>query len=96
MCIRDRGKETSTNSIASIFAWTRGILQRGKLDNTPEVVHFAESLEAATIATVDQDGVMTKDLALMLGKTDRASYVTTEEFIEAVERRLHQGFKSQS
>ncbi|ODV64436.1 NADP-dependent isocitrate dehydrogenase [Ascoidea rubescens DSM 1968] len=82
------GEETSTNSIASIFAWTRGIIQRGKLDETPEVVKFGELLEKATIDTVQVDGIMTKDLALVQGKTDRASYVTTEEFIEAVAKRL--------
>ncbi|SCU78689.1 LAMI_0A05490g1_1 [Lachancea mirantina] len=83
-----QGKETSTNSIASIFAWTRGIMQRGKLDGTPEVVQFAQLLESATIDVVDKEKIMTKDLALLLGKTDRSSYVTTEEFISAVERRL--------
>lgn len=87
-----QGKETSTNSIASIFAWTRGIIQRGKLDNTPDVVKFGELLEAATVNTVQEDGIMTKDLALILGKTDRSSYVTTEEFIEAVENRLKKDF----
>lgn len=83
-----QGKETSTNSIASIFAWTRGIIQRGKIDETPAVVKFAETLESATINTVQLDGIMTKDLALSCGKTDRSSYVTTEEFIDAVEQRL--------
>ncbi|CAN3355464.1 isocitrate dehydrogenase [NADP] cytoplasmic [Diutina catenulata] len=82
------GKETSTNSIASIFAWTRGLIQRGKLDNTPEVVKFGEALEKATIDTVAVDNKMTKDLALAQGKTDRSSYVTTEEFIDAVADRL--------
>lgn len=83
-----QGKETSTNSIASIFAWTRGIAQRGKLDETPEVIKFAEALEKATIDTVQEDGIMTKDLALAAGKTDRSSYVLTEEFIDAVAKRL--------
>ncbi|CCK71923.1 isocitrate dehydrogenase (NADP(+)) IDP2 KNAG_0I01320 [Huiozyma naganishii CBS 8797] len=85
---QQQGKETSTNSIASIFAWTRGIIQRGKVDGTPDVVKFGEAVERATIDTVDIDNKMTKDLALILGKTDRASYVTTEEFIDAVEQRL--------
>lgn len=83
-----QGKETSTNSIASIFAWTRGIIQRGKVDNTPEVIEFGEILERATIDTVQIDGIMTKDLALNMGKTERSAYVTTEEFIEAVSKRL--------
>lgn len=89
-----QGKETSTNSIASIFAWTRGIIQRGKLDDTADVVKFGQLLEKATVDTVQEDGVMTKDLALILGKTDRASYVTTEEFIEAVEDRLKKAFST--
>lgn len=84
-----QGEETSTNSIASIFAWTRGLIQRGKLDNTPEVVKFGETLEKATIETVSKDGIMTKDLALTRGETARNSYVTTEEFIQAVAKRLH-------
>ncbi|CCC67430.1 hypothetical protein NCAS_0A08720 [Naumovozyma castellii] len=88
-----QGKETSTNSIASIFAWTRGIIQRGKLDDTPEVVKFGELLEKATIETVQIDGIMTKDLALNMGKTERSAYVTTEEFIDAVEKRLTREFK---
>ncbi|CUM65928.1 uncharacterized protein PRCAT00003581001 [Priceomyces carsonii] len=83
-----QGKETSTNSIASIFAWTRGLIQRGKIDDTPDVVKFAENLEKAVIETVSKDKKMTKDLALTLGKTDRSSYVTTEEFIDYVKERL--------
>lgn len=88
-----QGKETSTNSIASIFAWTRGIIQRGKLDGTPEVVKFGQILEQATINTVQEDGIMTKDLALILGETNGSSYVTTEEFIDAVETRLTKDFE---
>jgi isocitrate dehydrogenase len=84
-----QGKETSTNSIASIYAWTRGLVQRGKLDDTPEVVKFAEELEKAVIETVSKDNIMTKDLALTQGKTDRSSYVTTEEFIDGVANRLN-------
>ncbi|CAR30528.1 isocitrate dehydrogenase (NADP(+)) IDP3 [Lachancea thermotolerans CBS 6340] len=91
--LHQQGKETSTNSIASIFAWTRGLLQRGRLDGTPEVEGFARALETATVATVNEDGIMTKDLALMLGRTDRASYVTTEDFIDAVEQRLIRSLK---
>ncbi|KAJ5041121.1 uncharacterized protein L3040_005675 [Drepanopeziza brunnea f. sp. 'multigermtubi'] len=83
-----KGKETSTNPIASIFAWTRGLIQRGKLDGTPDVVAFAESLEQACIDTVDVDGIMTKDLALACGKTSRDDYVTTTEYMNAVERRM--------
>lgn len=86
--LHQQGKETSTNSIASIFAWTRGIIQRGIVDKTPKVVEFGKVLEKATIDTVQVDNIMTKDLALNMGRTDRASYVTTEEFIESVSKRL--------
>jgi isocitrate dehydrogenase len=88
-----KGKETSTNPIASIFAWTRGLIQRGKLDDTPELVAFAESLEKACIDTVDVDGIMTKDLALACGKTERSAYVTTNEYLDAVERRMKNTLK---
>ncbi|KAI6784115.1 uncharacterized protein J7T54_004661 [Emericellopsis cladophorae] len=83
-----KGNETSTNPIASIFAWTRGLSQRGVLDETPELVAFAESLEQACIDTVQKDGIMTKDLALACGKKGREDYVTTNEYLNAVERRM--------
>lgn len=83
-----RGEETSTNPIASIFAWTRGLVQRGKLDNTPELVTWAESLEQACVDSVDKDGVMTKDLAISCGKKERKDYVTTTEYLNHVEGRL--------
>lgn len=83
-----KGNETSTNPIASIFAWTRGLIQRGKLDGTPEVVTFAEVVEKAVVDTVDIDGIMTKDLALACGRKDRMAWVTTNEYMEAVEKRL--------
>ncbi|QHS75893.1 isocitrate dehydrogenase (NADP(+)) IDP3 [Saccharomyces paradoxus] len=83
-----RGEKTSTNSIASIFAWTRAIIQRGKLDNAGDVIRFGKLLEKATLDTVQVDGKMTKDLALMLGRTNRSSYVNTEEFIDEVSKRL--------
>lgn len=83
-----KGNETSTNPIASIFAWTRGLIQRGTLDETPEVVAFAESLEKACIDTVDIDGIMTKDLALACGLNKREDWVTTGEYLNAVERRM--------
>ncbi|KFY44510.1 hypothetical protein V494_01441 [Pseudogymnoascus sp. VKM F-4513 (FW-928)] len=89
-----KGNETSTNPIASIFAWTRGLIQRGQLDNTPEVVSFAEALEKACIDTVDVDGIMTKDLALACGQTSRDSYVTTKKYMEAVERRMQKALKA--
>lgn len=83
-----KGNETSTNPIASIFAWTRGLAKRGELDDTPELVAFAESLEKACIDTVDVDGIMTKDLALSCGRKDRASWVVTGDYLNAVERRM--------
>ena len=89
-----KGKETSTNPIASIFAWTRGLVQRGMLDETPEVVAFAESLEKACVDTVNEDGIMTKDLALACGKTERSDYVTTTEYMHAVERRFKANLKA--
>jgi isocitrate dehydrogenase len=64
-----KGNETSTNPIASIFAWTRGLAQRGRMDNTPELVAFAESLEKACVDTVDVDQIMTKDLVRIASLT---------------------------
>ncbi|ESZ96473.1 isocitrate dehydrogenase [Sclerotinia borealis F-4128] len=83
-----KGNPTSTNPIASIFAWTRGLVQRGILDDTPEVVAFAESLEQACVDVVDLEGIMTKDLALACGKTGKGDFVTTGVYMEAVERRM--------
>ncbi len=88
-----KGNPTSTNPIASIFAWTRGLLKRGELDGTPDVVAFAESLEKACVDAVDVDGVMTKDLALSCGKTGKDDYVTTSQYLEAVERRMKAALK---
>ncbi|SCU98519.1 LADA_0H13564g1_1 [Lachancea dasiensis] len=89
-----QGKETSTNSIASIFAWSRGLAKRGELDNTPEVTNFAHKLEEATLKTVQEDGIMTKDLAIACGNSERSAYVTTDEFLEAVEKRLKKEIES--
>lgn len=80
-----KGNKTSTNPIASIFAWTRGIAHRGRLDNTPAVVQFAEALEAVCIEAVEA-GEMTKDLAILIAKD--APYLTTEAFLETLNRRL--------
>jgi isocitrate dehydrogenase len=80
-----QGKPTSTNPIASIFAWTRGLEHRGKLDKTPEVVDFAEKLERVCVQTVE-DGRMTKDLALLVGKDQ--DFLTTEEFLAALDEGL--------
>ncbi|WP_225731277.1 MULTISPECIES: NADP-dependent isocitrate dehydrogenase [unclassified Nocardia] len=80
-----QGKPTSTNPIASIFAWTRGLEHRGKLDNTPEVIGFAQTLEDVVIKTVE-GGQMTKDLALLVGGDQ--GYLTTEEFLSALDANL--------
>jgi len=79
------GKPTSTNPIASIYAWTGGIKHRGKLDGTPEVTAFAETLERVCVQTVEE-GKMTKDLALLVGP-DQA-WLTTEEFLAAIDENL--------
>ena len=79
------GKATSTNPIASIFAWTGGLKFRGKFDETPEVTRFAETLEQVCIETVES-GAMTKDLAILIGP-DQA-WMTTEQFFEAVRQNL--------
>jgi isocitrate dehydrogenase len=80
-----QGKPTSTNPIASIFAWTRGLEHRGKLDGTPEVVGFAEALEQVCVETVES-GTMTKDLALLVGPDQK--WATTEEFLAALDTNL--------
>jgi isocitrate dehydrogenase len=80
-----QGKPTSTNPIASIFAWTRGLAHRGKLDGTPEVTAFAETLERVCVETVES-GKMTKDLALLVGKD--TPFLTTEEFLAALAENL--------
>ncbi|GAA4347937.1 NADP-dependent isocitrate dehydrogenase [Angustibacter luteus] len=79
------GKPTSTNPIASIFAWTGGLKHRGKLDGTPEVTGFAEALERVCIETVES-GKMTKDLALLISKDQ--PFLTTEEFLAALDENL--------
>ena len=80
-----QGKETSTNPIASIFAWTRGLQQRGRLDSTPEVVGFAETLENVVIETVES-GKMTKDLAMLVGGDQ--GYLNTQDFLNALDEGL--------
>jgi isocitrate dehydrogenase len=73
-----KGNETSTNSVASIYAWTRGLIFRGKLDKNDELITFAQTLEKACVDAIDKDGIMTKDLALAIhGKNmKREHYVT--------------------
>ena len=79
------GNPTSTNPIASIFAWTRGLLHRAKLDETPDVADFANTLEDVVIKTVES-GKMTKDLALLIGPDQE--WLTTEEFLGAIDDNL--------
>jgi len=81
------GRPTSTNPIASIFAWTRGLAHRGKLDNTPAVTNFANALEAVCIEAVE-GGEMTKDLATLISKDTK--WLTTEDFLSAIDRRLQE------
>jgi isocitrate dehydrogenase len=83
--MHEQGKATSTNPIASIFAWTRGLIYRGRFDETPDVTRFAETLERVCIKTVE-DGQMTKDLAILIGP-DQA-WMTTEQFFEAIRQNL--------
>jgi isocitrate dehydrogenase len=80
-----QGKPTSTNPIASIFAWTRGLEHRGKLDDTPEVVRFAKTLEKACVDTVES-GKMTKDLAILIGPDQ--PWMTTQDFLDALDSQL--------
>jgi len=83
--MHQQGKATSTNPIASIFAWTGGLKFRGKFDDTPDVVRFAETLEKVCIKTVES-GSMTKDLAILIGPDQ--PWMTTEQFFEAVRANL--------
>jgi isocitrate dehydrogenase len=83
--MHQQGKATSTNPIASIFAWTGGLKYRGKFDETPDVVRFAETLERVCVETVE-DGQMTKDLALLVGPEQ--AWLTTEQFFEAIVKNL--------
>ncbi len=85
-----KGNKTSTNPIASIFAWTRGLWYRGKFDNTPEVQKFAETLEKVCVDTVES-GFMTKDLALLVGSDQQ--WLTTEEFLAKLDENLQKAMR---
>ena len=89
--MHQQGKATSTNPIASIFAWTGGLKYRGKFDDTPEVTRFAETLERVCVETVEQ-GQMTKDLAILIGPEQ--SWMTTEQFFEAIRVNLEKAMAS--
>lgn len=84
-----QGKETSTNPIASIFAWTRGLAHRGKLDGNQPLIDFSNKLEETCVEVVEQ-GKMTKDLALLVygDKMERSNYLNTEDFLDAISREL--------
>ncbi len=88
-----QGKATSTNPIASIFAWTGGLKYRGKFDDTPDVVKFAETLERVCVETVEQ-GKMTKDLAILVGPEQ--PWMTTEQFFEAIRANLETAMDSKA
>ena len=88
--MHQQGKPTSTNPIASIFAWTRGLAHRGKLDNTPDVTKFAETLERVCIETVES-GKMTKDLAQLIGPDE--PWLTTQDFLAAIDSNLQAAMK---
>jgi isocitrate dehydrogenase len=81
-----KGNKTSTNPIASVYAWSGGLKHRGKLDNNPALTKFAEDLEAVCVESVEA-GEMTKDLSLLISKEQ--PWLTTEEYLEALDRRLH-------
>lgn len=92
--MHQQGKPTSTNPIASIFAWTRGLGHRGKLDNNPELIHFCETLEKVCVQTVES-GKMTKDLAVCIHgeKVTNEQYLTTEKFLDSIDSNLKMALK---
>ncbi len=85
--MHQQGKETSTNPIASIFAWTRGLAHRGKLDNNDELIKFAKILEEVCVESVEL-GSMTKDLAILIGPSTK--YLTTNQFLDVIDGSLKQ------
>ena len=80
--MHEQGKETSTNPIASIFAWTRGLLHRGKLDNNNNLIKFSKTLEKVCVQAVEE-GFMTKDLAILINKSTK--YLTTNQFLDVID-----------
>jgi isocitrate dehydrogenase len=88
--IHQQGKETSTNPIASIFAWTRGLAHRGKLDNNDKLIKFSKTLEAVCISCVE-NGSMTKDLAILIGPSSK--YLTTTQFLDVLDAQLKKKIK---
>ena len=90
--LHQQGKETSTNSAASIFAWTRGLAHRGKLDGNDDLIRFAETLEKVTVATIES-GFMTKDLALLVGPDQ--PWLSTTGFLDKVDENLKKAMASE-
>ena len=88
--MHQQGKATSTNPIASIFAWTQGLAARGRMDDTPEVTEFAETLERVCVETVES-GKMTKDLALLIGPDQE--FLNTQDFLAAIDENLNKEMK---
>jgi isocitrate dehydrogenase len=87
-----KGKATSTNPIASIFAWTRGLAYRGQFDGTPEVTRFAETLERVCVETVEA-GFMTKDLAVLIGPEQK--WLNTQAFLAKIDENLKAAMAAQ-
>ena len=83
--MHQQGKETSTNPIASIFAWTRGLAHRGKLDGNVELIKFSTTIEKVCIDCVES-GFMTKDLAILVGPSSK--YLTTNQFLDVIDKNL--------
>jgi len=83
--MHQQGKETSTNPIASIFAWTRGLAHRGKLDSNIELIKFSKTLENVCVSCVES-GSMTKDLAILIGPASK--YLTTKQFLDEIDKNL--------
>lgn len=94
--LHQKGQQTSTNPIASIFAWTRGLAHRGKLDGTPELEKFANTLEKACVDCVES-GKMTKDLAASVhggvNKVKEGMFLNTQDFLEAIAQQLEKSIK---
>jgi isocitrate dehydrogenase len=83
--MHQQGKETSTNPIASIFAWSRGLAHRGKLDDNNNLINFTQILEKVCIESVES-GSMTKDLAILIGPSSK--FLTTTQFLDEINNRL--------
>ena len=83
--MHQQGKETSTNPIASIFAWTRGLAHRGKLDSNNELIKFAQTIEKVCIECVE-NGAMTKYIAILIGPSSK--YLTTKQFLDEIDGNL--------